>query len=175
MRAMNVAGLLAVSIGLSLPVASYADSKASGPNEFAGRISYTDVDYGSFDSQETQVELAYGRYLTDMHEVGVGVGYFKQEIEGESLDGSTLGVFYHLNFPMSGSVTPYIGVNAAWIGGDLGDAFDLQYGASVGMKIYPFEHAGVSIGVTYQKLNAAESYIEDADGLSVGVGLLIRF
>jgi hypothetical protein len=110
-----------------------------------------------------------------MHEIGVSVGYFKTEIEDISADGGTFGAFYALNFPTSGPMTPYVGVNAAALGGDLGDLYDFQYGAAVGLKVYPFTNGGFNVGLAYQILNAAENYIDDADGFSVAIGLLLRF
>jgi len=179
-KTSKIVGLLTAGVLISVPLSGVAAGVAKGQNEVAGLITYADVDYGDSDSKETDLRLSYGRYLTDMHEIGVSVGYFKQELGDEdfgsvSVDGSTLGVFYHLNFPTSGTVTPYIGVNGAWLGGDISDAYDFQYGVSAGIKIYPFEHAGFSFGASYQKLNGAESYIDDADGISVAIGLLVRF
>lgn len=166
----------AVLAMLTVPCVGLAADKADGRNEISGMISYADIDYGSgVDSQETDIRLSYGRYLTDMHEIGVSAGYFKQEIEDVSADGGTLGAFYALNFPTSGPLTPYVGVNAAFITGDLGDLYDFQYGASAGLKIYPFTNGGFSVGLAYQKLTAAEDYIDDADGFSVAMGLLLRF
>lgn len=176
MNRTHLVSLASALVLCSAPCVGWAAGKADGANEIAGLITYADVDYGSgVDSQETDIRLSYGRYLTDMHQVGVSVGYFKQEIENISADGSTLGAFYALHFPMSGNMTPYIGVGAAYLGGDLGDVFDFQYGASVGLKIYPFAHGGFNIGLAYQRLNAAEDFIDDADGFSVVMGLLLRF
>lgn len=180
MKVRRVVSLLAAGVLISVPLTSLAAGVAKGQNEVAGLVTYADMDYGDFNSKETDLRLSYGRYLTDMHEIGVSIGYFKQEVGEEdfgsvSADGSTLGAFYHLNFPTSGTVTPYIGVNAAWLGGDISDAYDFQYGVSAGIKIYPFENAGFSFGAAYQKLNGAESYIDDADGISVALGLLVRF
>lgn len=163
-------GLLVV-----MPGAGSAKSVAQGQNEAAGRLSYTDVDYGDFDSSEAQLDFSYGRYITDMHQVGVSAGYFRQEVADVSADGTTVGAFYALHFPASGILTPYVGLSAAFIGGDVGDLYDFQYGVGAGLKIYPYEHAGISVGIAYQQLQAAEDYFDDADGLSFGVGLLIRF
>ncbi len=43
------------------------------------------------------------------------------------------------------------------------------------MKLYAFENAGVNFGVAYQRFEGAEKWIDDADGVSVKVGLLMRF
>jgi len=168
-------GLLLMGSLLSMPGAGSAQSVAQGENEVAGRLSYVDVDYGYFDSSDTRLDFSYGRYITDMHQLGVTAGYINQEVNDASVDGITLGAFYALHFPTSGILTPYIGLNAAWLGGDVGDLYDFQYGVGAGLKIYPYEHAGISVGIAYQRLQAAEDYIDDADGLSFGVGLLIRF
>jgi hypothetical protein len=179
MSVIRIVGAFVSCAFLALPIAAHAEAVAKGQNEVAGRFSYADVDAGDVETKDTTLELAYGRYLTDMHEVGVFVSYIDSEVEvygdSESFDGYDLGLFYNLNFPMSGIITPYIGVDIATIGGDMGDVYDFSYGASVGIKIYPYENAGVSFGVAYDKLNGAESYIDDADGWSLTAGLLMRF
>jgi hypothetical protein len=127
-------------------MASFAADEPRGKNEVMGSASYTDIE----DTQLTNIDLAYGRYLTDVHEVGVRVGYLDVEFDGVGGDGTTLG-------------------------GDLGDAYDFSYGAEAGVKLYAFENAGINFGVAYQRFEGAEKWIDDADGVSVKVGLLMRF
>jgi len=164
---------------LTCVVSANAASPTQGNNEFTGRFSYSDISFGSYDQKETELTIAYGRYLTDMHEIGFSASYtdLEADVDGfsESVDGSSLGVFYNLNFPTSGSILPFIGVGVATIGGDLGDAYDWGYDISAGLKIYPFQHAGFVFQVSYTELMAAEDFIEDADGIVVGAGLIIRF
>lgn len=143
-----------------------------GVNEVAGSLSYNDIE----DTTETMIELSYGRYLTDMHEIGLTASYMEVDIdEVDSVDGTTLGVFYNLNFDNGGTMVPYLGVDVATIGGDLGDAYDLSYGVSAGLKLYPYENAGINIAISYQKLKGAEDFIDDADGTAINVGLMLRF
>ena len=49
-------------------------------------------------------------------------------------------------------MVPFIGADVAYFGGDVGDAYDWGYGATAGMKLYPYEHVGVIMGVSYQQL-----------------------
>jgi hypothetical protein len=166
--AVAVAGLAF----LAAPLACLAQNKTNGSNEFSGSASYTDIE----DVSQTVLELTYGRYLTRMHEVGITAGYIEFDLgDLGSIDGTSLGGFYHLNFPTSGSVTPYIGVMATKNGGDLGDAYDFSYGASAGIKVYPFEHGGFFLSVSYEELQGAEDFIPDANGTAVEAGLLLRF
>ena len=76
----------------------------------------------------------------------------------------------------SGSnMVPFIGADVAYIGGDLGDAYDFGYGLSAGAKYYPYEHVGVIIGIAWQNLTGAENWIDDEDGFNLSVGLSLRF
>ena len=153
---------------IALPVAA-ADR---GTNEMAGSLTYADVE----DVSMSMVAVSYGRYLTPMHEVGVTGSYVNLDVdEFDSIDGTQLGAFYHLNFEASDTLVPFVGVNVATIGGDLGDAYDFAYGLSAGLKFYPYEHVGIHCAVSYQQLQGAEDFIDDADATAVNVGLAVRF
>jgi len=43
------------------------------------------------------------------------------------------------------------------------------------VTLYAFENAGMHFGVAYQRFQGAEKWIDEADGVSVNVGLLMRF
>jgi hypothetical protein len=90
-------------------------------------------------------------------------------------DGTSVGAFYHFNFKTAGVVTPFLGVNVDMLGGDVGDLYDLEYGADVGIKLYPFDHGGVGFSLGYSKLKADIDGLPDADGLSLGVALLLKY
>lgn len=168
---MKVRTLLGLAI-LGVFAATPLLAQDRGVNEVAGSLSYTDIE----DTTMTMVDLSYGRYLTEMHEIGLTGSYIDVELDDVgSVDGTTLGLFYNLNFPTQGTLVPYLGIDVATIGGDLGDAYDLSYGASAGIKMYPYDHVGINFAVSYQKLQGAEDFIEDADGTSVTVGLMLRF
>ena len=176
----GVLGTFVASVLLSLPMAGWSADAAKGPNEVAGRLSYANVDLGPAETTDTEFNLAYGRYLTENHEVGLTATYVKNEIEeedfgSESVDGMGVGAFYHFNFTTSGMITPFLGASVGFIGGDIGDLYDYQYGIEGGIKVYPFENAGVSVGLAWQQLVAAEDEWDDADGLAFAIGLLIRF
>jgi len=155
---------------LALPMIGMAQDR--GQNEIAGTMAYTDIGEVS----TTTIEGSYGRYLTPHHEVGMNVAYMNTDFdELGSADGTTLGAFYQFNFDGGGTMVPFIGADLAYIGGDLGDAYEYGYGASAGIKFYPYDHVGVIMGVSYQNLVGAENFIDDEDGFNVNVGLALRF
>ena len=176
----KIVGLALSSVLAFSAVPAWANQPVAGDNELAGRLSYLDIDYGSGSVTDTEFTLAWGRYLTANHQVGLNASYIDQEIDDDfagsvSVDGSTFGVFYAFHFGTAGITTPYIGVNAAIIGGDLGDLYEYGYGVEAGLKVFPYKHAGFVFSVAYTELSADENFIEDADGITVGAGLLIRF
>jgi hypothetical protein len=161
---------VAASLLLVLPLAGIAADR--GVNEVSGSLAYTDVG----DASTTNIDLAYGRYLTEQHEVGMTFGYVDADFDGlGSVDGTTIGAFYQFNFDSGGDMVPFLGVDVAWIGGDLGDAYEYGYGATAGIKFYPYEHVGILTGISYMNMVGAENYIDDEDGFNVNVGLSLRF
>ena len=158
------------SVLFALPMVGLAQER--GQNEVAGSLSYTDI----ADVSTTSIDVSYGRYLTPQHEVGINVAYVDTDVdEFGSIDGTTLGAFYQFNFDNGGNMVPFIGADVAYIGGDLGDAYDFGYGLSAGAKYYPYEHVGVIIGIAWQNLTGAENFIDDEDGFNLSVGLSLRF
>jgi hypothetical protein len=170
MSAYKVLIPITAAVLFALPMVGFAQDR--GQNEVAGSLSYTDVGEVS----TTSIDVSYGRYLTPQHEVGLSVAYMDTDVgEFGSIDGTTLGAFYQFNFDSGGNMVPFIGVDVAYIGGDLGDAYDFGYGVSAGAKYYPYEHVGVIIGIAWQNLTGAENWIEDEDGFNLNVGLSLRF
>ncbi len=159
-----------------------------GDSEVTLRGSYSDTDFGSeggfnFGStEETDFSMSWGRLISGGHEFGLLVGYVKQDVEGgdlfadESSDGTRFGGFYNYNFSTgSDTMTPYVGAFVATLGGDLGDAYDLSYGAELGVKIYPWEHGGFSAGLGYTELKSDAQGLPDADAISLGFGILLKY
>jgi len=184
---MRMRGIVAVAV-LILCGTVFAEGFEKGDAELSFRISYVDVDFGSTQGLDlggtTDAELTFagGWLLTQSHELGLSLGYVKQEIEGgdvfqsEDTDGTSLGAFYNYNFTTTSSVTiPFIGFNFAALGGDVGDVYNFQYGVEAGLKIYPFEHGGVVFSIGYTELVAEEDQLPDGSALSLGGGLLLRF
>ena len=179
----------AIIVGLCFAVAgaAAAGELQKGDNEVAFEAAYSDTDFGSsegFDlgsTKETDLSLSYGWLVTDHHEFGLVAGYFKQDIDGgdvfanAEVDGTRLGGFYTYNFGNYGNVTPYVGGVISTLGGDLGDSFDLQYAAEVGIKVYPWEHGGFNVGLGYFQLTADAPGLDDADGLNLGIGVLLKY
>ncbi len=165
---------------------------AGGLNEGDSEVTlsggFSDTDFGSgggFDlgsTEDTELSVSWGRLVQGGHEFGLVVGYVKQDVEGGDLfadvssDGTRVGGFYNYNFDIGNdTVTPYVGAVLATLGGDLGDAYDLTYGAEVGVKIYPWEHGGISVGLGYSELKADAQDLPDADSLSLGFGVLLKY
>jgi hypothetical protein len=154
----------------ALPLAASAADR--GVNEIAGMAAYSDIGTAS----TTNIDVSYGRYLTPQHEIGGSLGYTKTDIDDlGSVDGTSLGAFYQFNFDNGDMMVPFIGVDVAYFSGDVGDAYDYGYGATVGLKMYPYDHVGVIMGLSYQQLLGAEDFIDDEDGFNVNVGLSLRF
>lgn len=170
MTAVKILLPIAATTLLAMPMIGVAQDR--GQNEVAGSLSYTDI----ADVSTTSIDVSYGRYLTPQHEVGLNVAYVDTDVDGlGSVDGTTLGAFYQFNFDSGGNMVPFIGADVAYIGGDLGDAYDFSYGLSAGAKYYPYEHVGVIIGIAWQNLTGAENFIDDEDGFNFNVGLSLRF
>jgi hypothetical protein len=180
--------VLALVLFLGVIGVASADGLEKGDNEVSLRLSYSDTDFGSDSSgsdlgstKNTDVSISYGWLVTDRHEVGLIAAYSKLKIDGgdifldESVDGTRFGAFYIYNFGASGSLTPYVGASLSTLGGDLGDSYNLQYGAEAGLKFYPFENGGISFGLGYSKLKADMPGLDDADDLNIGVGLLLKY
>ncbi len=178
-------------IGLMLMIAvagtAAADGLEKGDHEASLRASYSDTDFGSSEgldlgsTEQTELVLTYGWMVTDRHEFGFTFGYIRDKFDGgevfesSSVDGTSLGGFYAFNFGGSETVTPYVAAVLAVLEGDLGDTYDMEMGAEVGIKIYPFEHAGLSIGAGWSKLQSDVEGLDDADTVSIGAGLLIKY
>jgi hypothetical protein len=164
-----------------------AGELTKGDKEAAFRFAYSNTDLGTSDGSDfgsvenIDLSITYGWLLTDRHQLGLLAGYLKEETDGgnlfedSSVDATRLGGFYAFNIKTKGILTPYIGASIASIGGDLSDAYNLQYGAEIGLKIYPFEHAGLSIGLGYAQLASDAEGLPDASGISLGAGLLIKY
>ncbi len=160
-----------------------------GDSEVTLRGSFSDLDRGSeggFDlgsSENTGFSMSWGRLVSGGHEFGLLVGYGKDDIDGgddpeedERFDQSRFGGFYNYNFSTgSDTMTPYAGAFVATLGGDLGDLYDLSYGAELGVKIYPWEHGGFSAGLNYTELKSDAQGLPDADAISLGFGILLKY
>lgn len=170
MRISHILFPVATSLLFALPLAATAQDR--GANEVFGSLAYTEVG----DVSTTLIDVSYGRYFTPQHEVGVSLGYMNEDIDNfGSVDGTTLGAFYQFNFDSGADFVPFIGLDLAYIGGDIGDLYEYGYGASAGIKYYPYEHVGVLMGVSYMNMVGAENYIDDEDAFNVNVGLSLRF
>ena len=180
--------LVCLAIATALAVSMTAAGELErGAKEVFGRFSYVNLDLGSAsgvsvgEQENIEIEFAFGWLLSDNHELGLSTSYIKEDFSNSDIfvdsetDGSTYGGFYHFNFSTKGMATPFVGVNAAIVGGDVGDIYNFQYGAEAGVKIYPFEHGAVVVSVAYAKLQADEAGVPDADAISLGAGIILKF
>ena len=145
-----------------------------GDNEVEFTFNYTDTDeVGS----TLQFDLLYGWFLTENHEIGLLANYFdiSSDVADElDVDGGSFGGFYRYNF--GGDVwSPFLGARVSTAFGDLGDAYDLGYGVEAGARYLVGDHAAIVGRLFWEKLQAAEDFIEDSDTLGVAIGLSIHY
>jgi hypothetical protein len=157
---------------LSGAAIAHADQLKRGDFEVAFRFSYSDLDFDGRrgDSETKEFVGSFGYMLTDHHELGAGVGYFGID----SSDTVEYGGAYSYNFRAAQSLNPYLAAVILGFAGDLGDIFDLGYGAELGVKLYPWPHGGMLFGVTYRQLDGADR-IPDATNTIVFGGLTLKF
>lgn len=151
---------------------AFADQLEKGDIEFAFRISYSELDFdgpgGDSDQQEYVATIGY--MLTDHHEIGLGVGY----VDFGFSDSFDFGGAYTYNFRAGQDLNPFIAAVVVGFGGDLGDVFDLGYGADLGVKAYPWEHAGVIFGVSYRELDGSDGF-PDAEQIRAFGGVTLKY
>ena len=172
-----------VIVGLLLAAvchtATLADSLKEGEIETTFRGSYTDVDIGSDSTESLQLRASFGWMLSDNHEFGWFATILDQEttISGSTTEvtGTSAGLLYHYNFTTGGDAAPYFGFSFGILGGDLGDLYDYSYAFEGGVKFYPFKHGGMIFGVSIGSLNSDQAGVPDADSVSIGAGMLLKF
>lgn len=173
MKVSRIVVLIAMALLVSMP--AMADLK-KGDKEVTASFSYStqDFDDSELELTDTQLDVDFGYLLTDRHEIGGRLQWFKTEVEpfGFDADGTTLGVFYHFNFNLGGAPTPFAGAFYSTIGGDEGDIVDSSYGIEGGVKIYPWENGGFILKAVWNQFTGADGN-SDGDGLGFfgGVGL----
>ena len=103
MKSSRIVILAALALIVAMPaVAGLKD----GEKELTGSFSYQtrDFDDSSVETTDIQLNVDLGFMLTDNHEVGGRVSWFKNEIDtdfgDEDTDGNAIGAFYHFNFGM---------------------------------------------------------------------------
>lgn len=148
-----------------------------GEKEVTGSFSYQTQNFDSpsdVEIKDTQLDVDFGYLLTDQHEIGGRLQWFKTEVDpgGFDSDGTAFGVFYHFNFGMEGSMTPFIGAFYTTIGGDQGDFVDSDMGIEGGVKVYPWENGGFIFKAVWDQFTGADDN-PDGDGLGLfgGVGI----
>lgn len=187
MKRKHVWQLLMAFALIGLPGMTLAGSPVEGEKEIALQASYTNVDLGSTggldlgETTDAELDLLYGWFFAGGHELGITAAYIKQKLDGGDIqpdsetDGTAVGFFYHFNFKSSGTVTPFLGFAVSKLGGDIGEVYDLEYGAEAGLKLYPFEHGGVGLSLGYSKLRADIEQQPDATGVGLAAALLLKY
>jgi hypothetical protein len=177
MKLSRTVVLLALALVIAMP-ASAALKK--GEKELTGSFSYSTQDFDDSDVETTdaRLDIDLGYLLTDNHEIGGRLSWFKTEIDSsfidEDLDGTALGVFYHFNFGMEGATTPFVGAFYTTVGGDEGDLIDSEYGIEGGAKFYPWENGGFILKAVWAQTTGADDF-PDGDGLGLFAGVGIRW
>ena len=173
MRLSRIVVLMALALVVTMP--AMADLK-KGDKELTASFSYSTQDFDDSDVELTDIDLNvdFGYLLTDRHEVGGRLNWFKTEVEpgGLDFDGNSFGAFYHFNFNLGGAMTPFVGAFYTVVGGDEGDIVDSDYGIEGGLKIYPWENGGFIVKAVWDQFTGANDN-PDGDGLGLfaGVGL----
>ena len=174
-------------MALSLPLSSLAQGPRDDESEVMLRAGYASMDFGTtmgFDlggTTDISLVLNHGWMLSDNHELGIALSYAKQDYEGGDIfedsetDASGLGGFYQYNVRTSGNITPFFGAYGSVLGGDTGEVYNFEIGAEGGIKIYPFEHGGVVVSLSYSQLSADDDEMPDASIFALGAGLLLKY
>ncbi len=147
----------------------------AGNRELAASAWYVDMDIDDASFKMTNLTGQFGWAFADGHELEVLVGYWKIDLDGWDVDGLIWGLGYTYNFSTEGNVVPFLGVEVAKIDGDLGDLYDMTWGAVGGIKVYPWEHGGFRVGVRWGKMNSNMDGLSDADLLGLDAGVVLRF
>ena len=135
---------------------------------------WTDVD----DGEETTTlfgSCLFG-FTTGFFQVGLFVSYFDTEDKfGNSTDGISYGPIVEINFLPDRIVTPFIGAFLGSVEGDVGDVYDLSYGAAVGAKFFVGDSASVNLALSFNTLDSVEGGPEDIDTTALTAGFSIYF
>lgn len=163
---------VAAIVILAGSAAAVADTLHRGDSELSLDLSYVEVDRDDGGRvEEADLSGRYGRMLSDAHEIGVELFYSK---EG-GFEGIGAGVLYDYNFVAGDNLNPFVGATyAPLLEGDLGDIYDSAYGLRLGVKAWPFDHAGAAFGVSHFWLQGSGSGV-DAEQLSLFGSLRLKF
>ncbi len=112
--------------------------------------------------------------ITKGNELGFSLNYSKVDNDLVSVDGMGIGLWYNYNFRAGDMFNPYLGANYIFYTGDIGDIFDSSYGVQGGVKIWPWENAGMNFGMRYQ-WNTGAGDMAGRDPVHLFAGVLIKF
>jgi hypothetical protein len=167
--------IVALAFVASVPAMAALEA---GQKELTASFGYSKQEFDDSDVEVTDsnLDVDFGYLLTDNHEVGARLSWFKAETDpgGFDIDGTAIGAFYHFNFGTEGSMTPFVGPFYTFVGGDAGDTVDSAYGAEGGLKIYPWENGGFIVKLVWSQFTGADSF-PDGDGIDINAGISLRW
>lgn len=158
---------------LLLGVPAAADQLEKGDRQLRFDLAFSTLDFDAErvgDSDKIELTAGFGYMLTDHHEIGAAAGWFAQN----GSDSTILLLYYTYNFRAGQILNPYVAGQFLTYQGDLADLFDIAYGVEVGVKVFPWSHAGFLTGLNYREVRGAED-IFDATEINLFSGLLVKF
>ena len=165
--AVAVVGLLAFT-----PV--FAGGLSEKSQAITLEFSWADVDNGP-ETTNLNGSYLYG-LKKGLIQLGAFVEYLDIEDEfGQSTDATNIGPLIEINFLPDRVATPFIGAFVGTVGGDVGDFYDLSYGAAVGVKFFVGNSASVNLALSFATLDASEAGFEDIDVTAFTAGFSIYF
>ena len=139
-----LAGALIIALLVALPTVANAAVK-SGNQEVRGGIAIT---YDMDENTVIKLDAGFGYFVSDMIEVVVWVWVYWDD--DASQEDYALAVAGLSQFATTGTSVPYVGVFAAWIGGDHADWLgDYALGAVLGCKFFMSESAIMFVEYRY--------------------------
>ena len=171
-KIFGIVAILAFMCGTSV----FADTLKKGNKELSFSFSYDDVKLKNIESEgnfKTYNLLgSFGYLITDGNEAGINISYNKTELpviadretkDTASFDSIGYGFFYNYNFKAGDMCNPYLGAQVQGFSGDFGDYFNWSYGATAGVKIYPWSNGGFNFGARYDWVQGQEDIVDSTD------------
>ena len=139
-----LAGALIIALLVALPAVANAAVK-SGNQEVRGGILIT---YDMNENTVFEVDAGFGYFVSDFLEVVV---YVMLEWDDDaSMENYALAVAGLFHFATTGTSVPYVGIFAAWVGGDQADWLgDYALGLLIGCKFFMSESAILFVEYRY--------------------------
>lgn len=136
------------------------------------------------------LDLSIGWMRSRVFEVGLQAAYIDLDVDAAAPDpgswsGFTYGGFLAAHVPTSGSLAPYVVLDALLFGGDFGSPYEFGYGVGAGLGWISDGGAGVDVRLQYDIWNGdydpgeggvpGADFAPDGDMLRISVGFVKRF